>query len=330
MLFFINETKRHSSVKNSYDVLFFGSDNIALDSLKKVNEFRIKEKLIGRLDLVTANTSKNKYAIEKYANSESLNTLAWPLQNLVSGEYDIGLIVAFGHLIKNNILEKFPLGMVNMHPSILPRWRGAAPVIYTLLHGDHISGVSLMKIKPDVFDVGEIISQKVVPVTKDIKLPELTKQLSSIGADMLVECLRNLPQSLENARPQSNEGVTYARKINKSISEVRWTEMNALDVYNLYRAIYGMYPLKTRFRDKELKLFNAFLDNFEEVEQSNKPPGTIEYCKKTNAIRILCRDRKYIYFKSLRIVGKREITALDFYNGYIKNIPSQKRYLMVC
>lgn len=101
--------------------------------------------------------------------------------------------------------------------------------------------------------------------------------------------------------------------------------MTAKEVYNLYRAIYGIYPLTTTFKDKSMKLFDAFLQDSDEIDRSNKPVGTLEYSEERNAIRILCKDRRYIYFKSLRIVGKRQISALDFYNGYIKNVPVEKR-----
>lgn len=122
-----------------------------------------------------------------------------------------------------------------------------------------------------------------------------------------------------------------AKKINKSISEVRWNEMSSKDVYNLYRAIYGLYPLSTKFKDKQIKLFNPYLIENEEV-CSNKLSGSLEYCHDAKAIKILCKDKKYIYFKTLRIVGKREISALDFYNGYIKNMLSDdnKENLLVC
>ncbi|XP_028171630.1 methionyl-tRNA formyltransferase, mitochondrial [Ostrinia furnacalis] len=317
------------STNKSYKVLFFGSDSIALRSLRKINEFRKTEKIIKQLDLVTSNQSKNRTEIEKYAASESLKIITWPLHQLNTLQYDIGLIVAFGHLIKDDVLNKFPLGMVNVHPSLLPRWRGAAPIIHTLMHGDEETGVTLMKIKPNVFDVGEIISQRRVQVPKDIKLPELTEQLSDLGADMLVDCIRELPHSLTNAQPQSRDGVTYAKKINKSISEVRWSDMEAVQVYNLYRSIYGLYPLTTTFKNRQMKLFDAFLhDMAEEIEKI--VPGTLQYCTRTNAIKVLCKDKRYIYFKSLRIVGKREITALDFYNGYIKNTSLEKRCCLVC
>ncbi|XP_039750161.1 methionyl-tRNA formyltransferase, mitochondrial [Pararge aegeria] len=311
-----------------YNVLFFGSEAIALNSLQKVNQFRKNEQIIKRLDLVTANNSTNKTKIEQYAHAENIKILQWPHLNIIDGEFDIGLIVAFGHLIKEDVLKRFPLGMVNVHPSLLPRWRGAAPIIYTLLHGDEVGGVSLMKIKPNVFDVGEIISQKRVPIPKDIKLPELTNQLSDIGAEMLIECLRCLPSSLQNTQPQSNEGVLYAKKINKRISEVNWAEKSAKEVYNLYRAIYGLYALTTKFKDKQMKLFDAFLVDTDPVVEE-KSVGTLEYCEKTQAIRILCKDKRFIYFKSLRIVGKREISALDFYNGYIKNMLDKRKYVVV-
>ncbi|CAH2105435.1 unnamed protein product [Euphydryas editha] len=315
--------------RRSYNVLFFGSDLISLKSLQKVNQFRKSDKIIKKLDLVTANSSKNKTIIEKYAQTENIKLLQWPNLDIRTNEYDIGIIVAFGHLIKEDVLNKFPLGMVNVHPSLLPRWRGAAPIIYTLLHGDEIAGVSLMKIKPNIFDVGEIISQQKVLISKDIKLPELTEQLSDIGADMLVECLRTLPTCLTRAIPQSNEGVTYAKKINKGISEVRWFDMSAEDVYNLYRAIYGLYPLTTKFREKQIKLFNGFLVE-NDPEYTNKSVGSLEYCEKTKAIRVLCKDKKFIYFRSLRVLGKREISALDFYNGYIKNVSIDKRNVVIC
>lgn len=105
--------------------------------------------------------------------------------------------------------------------------------------------------------------------------------------------------------------------------------MTATQVYNLYRALYSLYPLTTTFRGKPMKLFNAFLIKNQKPEYEKKPIGSLEYCKKTDAIRILCKDNKYIYFKSLRILGKREITALDFYNGYIKNVSLDRRKLVV-
>ncbi|KOB66308.1 Methionyl-tRNA formyltransferase [Operophtera brumata] len=100
---------RYYSTKKSYKLLFFGSDSIAFSSFKKVNEFRKTGNVIDRLDLVITNNAKNKSEIEKYAQAENITTKLWPLQGLQAAEYDMGLIVAFGHLIKDDLLDKFPL-----------------------------------------------------------------------------------------------------------------------------------------------------------------------------------------------------------------------------
>lgn len=96
--------------------------------------------------------------------------------------------------------------------------------------------------------------------------------------------------------------------------------MDAKEVYNLYRGVYEIYTLTTTFRNKKVKLFDAFPDEHNNCGQYNdKPAGTFIYCNKISAIKVVCRDKKCICFRFIRIVGKRKISALDFYNGYIKN-----------
>lgn len=100
--------------------------------------------------------------------------------------------------------------------------------------------------------------------------------------------------------------------------------MTAKEVYNLHRALFGVQSLTTKFKDRQLKLFGAFLVDHTQ-NNLNLSPGTIEYCNTTNSVKVLCKDNRYVHFRSLRIIGKKEITALDFYNGYIKNMPIEKR-----
>lgn len=101
--------------------------------------------------------------------------------------------------------------MVNVHGSLLPKWRGACPIIYSILHGDAITGVSIMKIHAHKMDVGEIVSQCSVPVADDILMPDLHDTLSKHGADLLLDCINNLPHSIENAQPQNNSDATYGK-----------------------------------------------------------------------------------------------------------------------
>lgn len=101
--------------------------------------------------------------------------------------------------------------MLNVHASLLPRWRGAAPIIYAIANGDQQTGVSIMKIQPKKFDCGEILLQKIIDIPNDIKMPELYAQLASLGAETLVKSLNDLTNLLENCSKQTEEGVTFGQ-----------------------------------------------------------------------------------------------------------------------
>lgn len=107
--------------------------------------------------------------------------------------------------------------MINVHASLLPKWRGAAPIIYAIMNGDQTTGVSIMKILPKHFDIGEILAQKEVSIGKDMLMPELHSRLSTEGASLLLDCCMDLPASLDNAKAQTNDLVQYGKSItNKS------------------------------------------------------------------------------------------------------------------
>lgn len=98
--------------------------------------------------------------------------------------------------------------MLNVHASLLPRWRGAAPIIYAIANGDKKTGITIMKLKPHKFDVGEIVDQAVVDITDNMKMPELHDRLASLGASVLIDVLKELPDKLNNAKAQPENGFT--------------------------------------------------------------------------------------------------------------------------
>lgn len=103
--------------------------------------------------------------------------------------------------------------MINVHGSLLPRWRGASPIIYSILNEDSVTGVSIMRICPNKFDVGEVLAQKSVEIPKDVLMPQLHKKLSDEGATLLLECIENAPTSLQNGIKQDETNVTYGKII---------------------------------------------------------------------------------------------------------------------
>lgn len=98
--------------------------------------------------------------------------------------------------------------MLNVHASLLPRWRGAAPIVHAIANGDTKTGVTVMKIKPHKFDVGQIVKQAEVDITEDMEMPELYRQLAQCGSEVLLDVIKSLPDVLDHAREQNNEEAT--------------------------------------------------------------------------------------------------------------------------
>lgn len=236
-----------------WNVMFFGTDDFALKSLQMLHLEQLRGGLIKRLDVVSVHLKKSQTAVRHYCQKEGLQVTDWPV-TVPQGLYDVGIVASFGHLIPASVINAFPMGIVNVHGSLLPRWRGAAPVIHALLNQDQQTGITLMRIAPLRFDVGHVICKVVVPVEWNIKSRALTAQLAEIGAQELLSILPNLPQRLRDASPQPSEGVTKAPKVNEAASRVWWDKWSCSDVQAHYRALDDYTPLWSLWQDTPIKL----------------------------------------------------------------------------
>ncbi|XP_077295670.1 methionyl-tRNA formyltransferase, mitochondrial [Arctopsyche grandis] len=324
-----NVFKNYSS-QSKWNVLFFGTDTFSLESLKRLHNEFTNGKTVKRLEIVT-NVVGQKNDVLKFALKNDLVVHPWPIPPPSDESFHLGIVVSFGHLIPNAIITKFPIGMINVHASLLPRWRGAAPIVHCLLNGDTHTGVSIMKIKPHRFDVGDIIHQKEVEIKEDTLQPELHNLLANLGAESLIDCIRRLPDCLNDACPQRSDRATYAPKIKPSMAELLWEEMTSNRVCNLSKALYGIYHLETKFKNHHVKLKRLYLctkdnqpDNY--ADQTMRRPGHFDFIKDKNIVRVWCKDNMCVYFNSIQVKGKREMSALDFRNGYMKNVPSNEMY----
>ncbi|KAL0601360.1 Methionyl-tRNA formyltransferase, mitochondrial [Plecturocebus cupreus] len=224
--------------KPPWRVLFFGTDHFAREALRFLHAAREnkEEELIDKLEVVTIPSPSPKgLPVKQYAVQSQLPVYEWP--DVGSGEYDVGVVASFGRLLSEALILKFPYGILNVHPSCLPRWRGPAPIIHTVLHGDPVAGVTIMQIRPKRFDVGPILKQETVPVPPKSTAKELEAVLSRLGANMLISVLKNLPESLNDGRQQPTEGATYAPKISAGTSCIKWEEQTSEQIFRLYRAI---------------------------------------------------------------------------------------------
>ncbi|XP_015116239.1 methionyl-tRNA formyltransferase, mitochondrial [Diachasma alloeum] len=315
----ILQEQSESSNNVRWKVLFFGTDEFGLESLKRLDREYRSNRLLARLEAVIAYKGEEN-AVIKYAKDHGIKVHHWPIQNHLD-DFDIGLVASFGHLIPSRVIKSFPLGMINVHASLLPRWRGAAPIVYALINGDSVTGVTIMKIAPKKFDVGEILEQRELKIHDHETQPELHKRLANTGGDLLIETLEKLPDVINSGRPQSNEKVTYAPKIQKSISIVKWAELTAREVYNLQRALTGIFPLKTTFQGKSLKIFGVKLPCKlpRDVYDLKSNPGMVVYDKQDRLLMVQCKNDSWVTIEEILMPGKRKMSAVDFNNGFIKN-----------
>ncbi len=168
---------------------------------------------------------------------------------------DIGVVVAYGHILKAELLELPPRGMVNVHPSLLPALRGPAPVEWAVINGLTKTGVTIMQLDAGM-DTGAILHQIPDHLDPDVTGGELSEHLAELGAQALVETLALLEQDALKPVPQDNAGATYAPKLTRELARIDWTK----DAATIGRLIRGLDPRPgawTELDGAELKLYSA-------------------------------------------------------------------------
>lgn len=182
-------------------------------------------------------------------------------------EPDLGVVVAYGHVLRPTLFQLPPRGMLNVHASLLPRLRGAAPIPWAILEGLETTGITIMQIGEGL-DTGPILHQVPTPVAPDETAGELTVRLAELGALALVECLALLEQDAVTPRAQDHAQATYTRKIDRETCRLRWTD-DAMSVARRIRAFDPQPGGWTEFGGRTVKLFGATHG------PEGGPPGTI-------------------------------------------------------
>ena len=175
--------------------------------------------------------------------------------DFASFDAEIAVVVAYGLLLPQPILNAPARGCVNIHASLLPRWRGAAPIQRAIMAGDAETGVCIMGMEAGL-DTGPVFLRRAIPIGADETAGELHDRLSALGAAAIVETLARLDDLTPQPQPQTGEGVTYAAKIDKAEAQVDWTQ----DAEQIARNIRGLSPFPgawTTVGAKRLKLLRA-------------------------------------------------------------------------
>lgn len=190
-------------------------------------------------------------------------------QDLTSWHPDVLAVAAYGLLLPAAVLELPPLGCVNIHPSLLPRWRGAAPIPRAVLEGDHETGVTIMQMDAGL-DTGPVLLQRATPIGPAETAGELHNRLAELGAVLLLAALDGLEQGTLVPHPQSTEGVTYAAKIEKWAGRIDWNR----DVEEIDRVVKAFNPwpvAETQLQGEQLRIFTARIED----TSGSGLPGTV-------------------------------------------------------
>lgn len=177
------------------------------------------------------------------------------MEQLQAWQPDLIVVTAFGQILRRAVLELPPFGCINVHASLLPRWRGAAPIQAALLHGDAESGVTIMKMDPGV-DTGPLLSQRAEPILPDDTAASLSERLARSGAELLIETLPAYLRGELEPQPQDEAAATYAPMLKKEDGQLDFSA-GAEELERRVRAFSPWPGAFTRWRDGLLKVHRA-------------------------------------------------------------------------
>ncbi len=220
---------------------------------------------------------------------------------------DLLIVVAYGLILPQSILDIPHYGCINVHASLLPRWRGAAPIERSILAGDKESGVTIMQMDAGL-DTGPMLYKSAVVIEPEDDRVSLTDKLSLAGQEALVYTLENLASLRANSQEQDDTEATYADKLAKEEAHIDWTQ-SADRVLNMVRAGVGRTPAFTTIGDDRIRILRASVGTVKE----SVIPGTVIGLSKVG-MEVMCAD-KTVHITQIQLPGKKPIDVRDFVNS---------------
>lgn len=241
------------------------------------------------------------YQPEKIAQSEDLQTL-------IDMEPDLIVTAAFGQILPKALLDAPRLGAVNVHASLLPKYRGGAPIHQAIIDGEKETGVTIMYMAPKL-DAGDIISQQAIDIEANDDVGSMHDKLSFLGADLLAKTLPDIINGTNDRIEQDEAKATFASNISREDERINWSA-SAQDIYNHIRGLSPWPVAYTKLDDKNMKLYQAHI-----VEGKDGKPGEIiETTKK--AIIVGTGSSDAIALTDIQLSGKKRMPTANFLSGY--------------
>ncbi|MEX2488839.1 MAG: methionyl-tRNA formyltransferase [Pseudomonadales bacterium] len=261
-------------------------------------------------------------AVKKLALQRDLDILQperLQARHLADFNPELMVVVAYGQLLSREVLHAPPLGCINVHASLLPRWRGAAPIQHAVLAGDDVTGVTIMQMDEGL-DTGDILASRQVPVDPDDTSGSLTEKLTTIGPAALLEVISGIAEKTIKPVPQSDVGATYAGKITKADARLNWHRPAA----ELARAVRALNPdpvAWTLLEDLRVKVWFA-----RPVSDTRNSPGSIVDLSK-EGVTVSCGEDALLLTRLQLPLGKGSIlSGADMVNARKDLMAPGKRF----
>jgi methionyl-tRNA formyltransferase len=235
------------------------------------------------------------------------------IDTLTNLNADVFVTAAFGQILSKEILDIAPFGTINVHGSLLPKYRGAAPVQYALLKGEKTTGVTIMQTDVGIDD-GNIFLQKSLQINHDDTTESLLKRIAELGGKALVETLDLLEKGQITSTPQNHELATKTRMLKKEKSFINF-EKDADSVVNFVRAYFPNPVAKFVYLNEYIKVLKAKVLNNVNFEKAKFTPGEIVVANPKQGLIISCGDDSFVEIEVLQAPSSKPMQAKSYLNG---------------
>lgn len=221
---------------------------------------------------------------------------------------ELTVVAAYGKLLPEAILTVPPLGSINVHSSLLPKYRGAAPINWAILNGEETTGVSIMYMAK-ALDAGDVILQKSTPIGPDEDAPALTARLAQLGAEALSETVTALAAGTADRTPQNEAEMTYAPMLGRELSAMDWTR-SAADLSCQVRGLIPWPCAQAEIAGTRFKVYRTAPGG-----ATDKAPGTLLSAGK-QGIEVACGDGRSLYLTEIQAEGGKRMSAAAYLLGH--------------
>lgn len=244
---------------------------------------------------------------------EKLSKAPEIVQAMADLKPDILVTVAFGQILRKNVLNMARFGVMNVHGSLLPKLRGAAPINWAIINGDTVTGVTTMYSDPGI-DTGKMLLKREIAITDDMDAESLASAMSLVGADLLKETLKKLMEGNLLPEEQNNDEATYAPLLKKEMGNIDWRKP-AREIHNLCRGLLSWPGTYSHLEGQQIKVVSTKMIDMGAAQMSEHEPGTV--LKTAGQFLISCGERgnEALEIVDVKPANKGKMSAIAWANG---------------